>query len=86
MKFRYLGKKETMIAFGHDFSGGAVCDVTDANAIKRLTGNSHFAAVVDKKAAEPKKAPAAGSAQEPGKPADAATATDDDPNQGTLGV
>jgi len=42
MKFRYLGKNETMIAFGHDFSNGQTPDVTDEKAIKRLSTNHHF--------------------------------------------
>lgn len=45
MKFRYLGGKETMVAFGYDFSHGAEPDVTDEHAIAKLSGNSHFAAV-----------------------------------------
>jgi len=45
MKFRYLGDKKDMKAFGYDFSKGATPDVTDENAIKRLSGNNHFEAV-----------------------------------------
>ena len=42
MKFRYLGDKKDMKAFGYDFSKGATPDVTDENAIKRLSGNNTF--------------------------------------------
>lgn len=42
MKFRYLGNKETMTAFGYDFSNGVTVDVHDMNAISKLTSNSHF--------------------------------------------
>lgn len=42
MKFRYLGDKETMTAFGYDFSDGAIADVQDMNAITKLLHNSHF--------------------------------------------
>lgn len=45
MKFRYLGNKERMVAFGHDFSNGNEPDVTDANAIKRLSANRFFEAL-----------------------------------------
>ena len=47
MKFRYIGDKENMHVFGYDFRDGKEPDVTDANAIKRLTGNSHFEAIPD---------------------------------------
>ena len=47
MKFRYLGDKEVMQAFGCDFSGGQTPDVTDDNAIKRLSGNRFFEVVED---------------------------------------
>ena len=56
MKFKYLGTNPYMIAFGHDFSGGATPDVTDERAIKKLSGNREFAAVGDSSAAEPDKA------------------------------
>ena len=45
MRFRYLGDKENMTAFGYDFSNGATPEVEDANAVHRLNGNSHFEAV-----------------------------------------
>jgi len=45
MKFRYLGDSKAMKIFGYDFSKGATPDVTDENAIKRLSGNNHFEAV-----------------------------------------
>jgi hypothetical protein len=45
MKFKYLGKDENMVAFGYDFSEGQTPDVTDGNAIARLTGNPYFEAV-----------------------------------------
>ena len=45
MKFRYLGEKDNMQVFGYDFRDGATPDVTDENALKRLSGNSHFEVV-----------------------------------------
>jgi hypothetical protein len=45
MKFRYLGDKKDMKAFGYDFSKGATPDVTDENAVKRLSGNNTFETV-----------------------------------------
>lgn len=42
MKFRYLGDKKDMQAFGYDFSNGATPDVTDEFAIMKLSGNNHF--------------------------------------------
>lgn len=49
MQFRYVGDKEDMAAFGYDFSAGNCPDVTDANTVKRLSGNSHFEAVAEEK-------------------------------------
>ena len=45
MRFRYLGNKDEMTAFGYDFSGGNTPDVADPHAIKKLRGNSHFECV-----------------------------------------
>ena len=45
MRFRYLGDKDDMTAFGYDFSGGSQPDVTDPQAIKKLSGNRFFEAV-----------------------------------------
>jgi len=45
MKFRYLGDKDNMQVFGYDFRDGATPDVTDDNAIKRLSGNRFFETV-----------------------------------------
>lgn len=42
MKFRYVGDKEEMKAFGFDFSGGAEVEVEDERVIRKLLGNSHF--------------------------------------------
>lgn len=46
MKFRYIGDyvagKNTCDAFGYTFSPGAVVDVTDGQAIKKLSGNRFF--------------------------------------------
>ena len=53
MKFRYLGKNESMSAFGHDFSGDATPDVTDETAIKKLAGNSHFEAIREPRRQKP---------------------------------
>jgi hypothetical protein len=65
MKFRYIGDyvagQNTCVAFGHTFSPGAVVDVTDAQAIKKLSNNRFF-----ERAADP--APV----QQPGTDADAA--------------
>jgi hypothetical protein len=49
MKFQYLGKKEDMKVFGADFTNGATPDVTDEYAIKKLSGNRHFAPVTEDK-------------------------------------
>lgn len=53
MKFRYVGEKEDMQVFGYDFSGGKITDVTDENAIKKLSGNTHFESVEEDKGGEP---------------------------------
>jgi hypothetical protein len=45
MKFRYIGSNENMTAFGYDFRDGNEPEVTDDNAIKRLSGNRYFEAV-----------------------------------------
>lgn len=45
MRFRYLGDKDDMTAFGYDFRDGTTPDVTDAHAIAKLSGNNHFEAV-----------------------------------------
>jgi len=50
MKFRYLGEKDNMQVFGYDFRDGATPDVADENAIKRLSGNSHFEALPEEEA------------------------------------
>ncbi len=42
MKFRYVGERTNMKAFGYDFSGGATPDVSDETIIRKLSGNSHF--------------------------------------------
>jgi len=45
MKFKYLGDKEEMNAFGYDFSGGNTPEVMDERIIAKLQGNGHFMAV-----------------------------------------
>jgi hypothetical protein len=45
MKFRYIGSSGNMTAYGYDFRGGNEPEVTDANAIKRLSGNRFFEVV-----------------------------------------
>ena len=45
MRFRYLGNKGEMKAFGYDFTGGATPDVTDPFVVAKLRGNSHFECV-----------------------------------------
>ncbi len=47
MKFRYVGDKEEMKAFGYDFSNGETPDVTDETVIRKLSGNCHFEVVKD---------------------------------------
>jgi len=58
MKFRYLGDKKDMKVFGYDFSKGATPDVTDENAIKRLSGNTDFEIVKEEPAKDAQKGPA----------------------------
>lgn len=60
MKFRYLGEKQVMTAFGYDFSHGNIPDITDGHVISKLLSNSHFEAVeviepIQKPNPEPKK-------------------------------
>jgi hypothetical protein len=45
MRFRYIGSNENMTAFGYDFRDGFTPEVTDDNAIKRLSGNRYFEAL-----------------------------------------
>lgn len=47
MKFHYLGEEEDMVVFGYDFTNGNTPDVTEETFIRKLSGNSHFAAVVE---------------------------------------
>ena len=48
MKFRYLGDKTEMIAFGLEFSNGKTAGTTKKAVIAKLQGNSHFEEVTDK--------------------------------------
>lgn len=52
MKFRYLGNSEEMVAYGYDFRNGNEPDVTDENAIKRLSGNRFFEALPEEEEVE----------------------------------
>jgi hypothetical protein len=52
MKFRYIGINENMTAFGYDFRDGKTPEVTDENAIKRLSGNRFFEGVAPAEAKE----------------------------------
>jgi hypothetical protein len=52
MRFRYIGSNENMTAFGYDFQDGNAPEVTDDNAIKRLSGNRFFKAVAPAEAKE----------------------------------
>jgi hypothetical protein len=45
MRFRYLGDKDEMVAFGYRFAGGNEPEVTDAHALRKLSGNRFFEAV-----------------------------------------
>jgi hypothetical protein len=45
MRFRYLGDKDDMTAFGYSFAGGNEPEVTDPHAIRKLSGNRFFEAV-----------------------------------------
>jgi hypothetical protein len=52
MKFRYIGSNDNMTAFGYDFRDGKTPEVTDENAVKRLSGNRFFEAVAPAEAKE----------------------------------
>ena len=60
MKFRYIGTNENMTVFGYDFSGGLTPDVTDAVAIAKLSGNSHFVLIKEDKQDKRRHLPAPG--------------------------
>jgi hypothetical protein len=53
MKFKFIGNparpddKSSISLFGYSFQGGVPVDVTNAHAIAKLSGHSHFAKVAD---------------------------------------